>query len=101
MKPDEVDGDGRHYVPSSPEILGASRMLEPAQRESLKLTAPSEEGQCEYFCTFPGHYQVMWGRLIVTKDVDAYLQANPEAPAALPDPGATIDHSGHSHGVEE
>jgi hypothetical protein len=76
-------------------------MLEPSQRESLKLTAPAEEGQCEYFCTFPGHYQVMWGRLIVTRDVDAYLRANPEAPAALPDPGATIDHSGHSHGIEE
>src|SRR5258706_8700054 len=101
MKADELDGEGRHYVPNSSEILAASRMLQAGQRESLKLTAPSEEGQCEYFCTFPGHYQVMWGRLFVTKDVEAYLQANPEAPAALPDPGALLEHSGHSHNGEE
>jgi azurin len=101
MKPDEVDGEGRHYLPNSPDVLGGSKMLEPGQRESLKLTAPADEGQCEYFCTFPGHYQVMWGRLVVTKDVDAYLRANPEAPAALPDPGAQLDHAGHSHPGEE
>jgi len=101
MKPDELDAEGRLYVPSSSEILAASKMLQAGQRESLKLTAPSDEGQCEYLCTFPGHYQVMWGRLFVTKDVEAYLQANPEAPAALPDPGALLEHSGHSHNGEE
>jgi hypothetical protein len=25
-------------------------------------------------CTFPGHWTVMWGKLIVTDDIDAWLQ---------------------------
>jgi hypothetical protein len=44
----------------------------------LRLTAPITEGECEYLCTFPGHYQVMRGQLVVTKNVDEYLKANPE-----------------------
>ena len=40
--------------------------------------APAEPGDYEYVCTFPGHYVIMWGKLVVTKDVDAYLQANPK-----------------------
>ena len=40
-------------------------------------SAPKEEGEYEYVCTLPGHYVLMWGKLIVTKDVDAYLAAHP------------------------
>ncbi|HVY72059.1 MAG TPA: discoidin domain-containing protein, partial [Verrucomicrobiae bacterium] len=94
MLPDQLDSKGRAFIPNRPEILGATRLIESGQRETLKLTAPSEEGDCEYVCTFPGHYQVMWGRLVVTKDVDAYLQAHPEAPAV----GAT--GAAHKHGFE-
>jgi len=91
MKPEGLDDEGRAYVPRSSDILAASKMLLPGQKESLKLTAPAMEGEHEYFCTFPGHYQVMWGRLIVTKDVDAYLQAHPEAPIPTPSPSALLD----------
>src|SRR5439155_15548250 len=44
MKPDELDRHGRAYVPEHVDILGATRMLLPGERESLKLTAPAEEG---------------------------------------------------------
>ena len=37
----------------------------------------------------------MWGTRVVTKDVDAYLAAHPEAPAA--GTGAV----GHSHPISE
>jgi glucose/arabinose dehydrogenase/azurin len=97
MKPEELDSEGRAYVPGSPEILAASKMLLPGQRETLKLTAPSTEGDHEYFCTFPGHYQVMWGRLIVTRDVDAYLQAHPEAPIPVPSVGEEGTEKAHDH----
>jgi hypothetical protein len=60
-------------------VLAATKLVEANQRETLKLTAPSNPGDYEYVCTFPGHFQSMWGRLIVTEDVDAYLQKNPEA----------------------
>jgi len=78
MKPDELDDDGRAFIPESTDILAATKLIEPRQKTALKLTAPTEEGDYEYFCTYPGHYLIMWGQLIVTKNVDAYLQAHPQ-----------------------
>jgi azurin len=92
MKPDEFDSQGRPYVPRTPDIITATRLLEAGQREVLKLTAPAEEGIEEYVCTFPGHALSMWGQLVVTKDVDGYLAAHPEAPLAAP----AMDHE-HMH----
>ena len=50
----------------------------------LTFTAPAQPGKLEFVCTFPGHWAIMWGQLIVTKDVEAYLKANPLSPAAAP-----------------
>jgi azurin/glucose/arabinose dehydrogenase len=86
MKPDHLDKEGRAYIPwdgkkLDKRVLDATRLIEPGHKETLKLTAPKTEGEYEYVCTFPGHWMIMTGKLIVTKDVDAYLQKNPEAPA--------------------
>jgi azurin len=103
MKPDELDSEGRAFIPKSSDILGASRLLQAGEQQSLKLIAPSVEGEYEYFCTYPGHYQVMWARLVVTKDVDAYLQAHPDVPLPAPSPTALTEDGakgathGHSH----
>jgi len=88
MQPTQLDSQGRAFVPANPGILGATRLVEPGQNARLKMVAPQTEGDHEFVCTFPGHWPVMWGQLVVTKDVDAYLKAHPVAPAA----GA-----GHSH----
>lgn len=90
MKPDTLDSKGRAYVPNSSDILDATKLLEPGQRATLKLRAPDSEGNHEYVCTFPGHWQVMWGQLVVTKDVEAYLAKNPVA--------AKPEAAGHKHG---
>ena len=60
-------------------MLDATKMVEPGQKETLKMTAPGKEGEYEYVCTMPGHWLIMWGKLIVTKNIDAYLQAHPIA----------------------
>jgi azurin len=91
MMPDQLDRQGRSYVPKSSDILGATKLLENGQQETLKLTAPKQEGDYEYFCSFPGHWELMWGRLIVTKDVDAYLLAHPE-PTPAGQGGSHKDH---------
>jgi azurin len=88
MQPTQLDGQGRAFVPANPAILGATKLVEAGQSARLKLTAPEAEGDYEYVCTFPGHWSVMWGRLVVTKDVDAYLKKNPVAPAV----GAGHEH---------
>jgi azurin len=103
MPPTRLDKEGRAYMPGDgkkldPRVLGGSRLVEAGQKETLKLTAPGKEGEYEYVCTFPGHWIIMWGTLVVTKDVDAYLQANPGgAPATAP--AAAAAHAPHQHGV--
>jgi hypothetical protein len=66
-------------------------MLETGQSETLRIRPIREEGVYEYVCTFPGHWTVMYGQLVVTKDVDAYLKANP-AVAAAPAPAPAHNH---------
>jgi azurin len=90
MKPEQLDGRGRAYIPDTQDVIAATRLIDANQRQTLSMTAPNEEGDNEFVCTFPGHYQLMWGKLIVTRDVDAYLQAHPEAPAV--GLGATTEH---------
>jgi azurin len=97
MKPDEFDNEGRAFIPKSPNILGATKLLQAGEQQSLKLTAPDAEGEYEYFCTYPGHYQVMWARLIIAKDVDAYLLAHPEVPLPKPPPSALSEDGEPPH----
>jgi len=86
-RPDKFDKKGRAYVPEKDKrVHEATKLIEPGQKETIRWTAPNREGEYEYVCTFPGHWMLMWGRLIVTNDVDAYLAAHPDA--SLPAPGA-------------
>jgi azurin len=82
MQPGALDREGRAYVPALPGVVGATRLVESGNRATLKLTAPTQAGDYEYICTFPGHWPVMWGRFVVTTDVDDYLAKHPIAPAA-------------------
>jgi azurin len=96
MRPDNLDAKGRAFVPVSDAILAATRLLNSGQQETLRLTAPEEEGEYEYVCTFPGHHQVMWGWLIVTRDVEAYLSQHPEARPAGVGQTTGVDYE-HGH----
>ena len=80
MKPEQTDGRGRAYIPAMVEIIAATKLLEAGQSATLSITVPNNLGDYDYVCTFPGHAAVMWGRMVVTRDVDAYLQANPQPP---------------------
>ena len=72
MTPDKLDKEGRAYIPSGWEkqILAGTKLLEPGQKETLKLKAPGQPGDYEFVCTFPGHAVIMWGTLVVTKDAE-------------------------------
>ncbi len=69
----EPDAQGRLYVPASPKVLAATRMLDPGQTAKLSLEAPAQPGDYQYLCTYPGHSRRMTGTLAVVKDVEAYL----------------------------
>jgi azurin len=77
--PDKLDSKGRAYVlENDPRILDATKLVEAGKSETLHLVAPAKEDTYQFVCTFPGHWAIMKGELIVTKDVKAYLAAHPE-----------------------
>ena len=84
MSPTTLDKKGRAYVPASEKILEASKIIEPGQKQTLKFNAPEEPGEYEYVCTFPGHWMIMWGKMVVTPDVDKFLNEKTTAAAANP-----------------
>ncbi len=66
--PGQLDKQGRAYVPENdPRVWGASKLVEAGKKQTLLLTAPDKEGTYEFVCTFPGHWAVMNGKVIVTK----------------------------------
>ncbi len=88
-RPDKHDKKGRPYYPEKDKrVHEGTKLIEPGQKDTIKWTAPNKEGEYDYVCTFPGHWMIMWGKIIVTKDVDAYLAANPDA--SLPAPGVPL-----------
>ncbi|MFP6763731.1 MAG: PVC-type heme-binding CxxCH protein, partial [Planctomycetaceae bacterium] len=80
------DAFARGFVPDSPHILKATKLLQAGETERLILNVPSEPGDYPYVCTFPGHWRTMAGVMHVVKDVDAYLAKNPIA-----EPGEIAD----------
>jgi glucose/arabinose dehydrogenase/azurin len=70
------DAQGFLYIPPHKGILpkAFTKMLEPGEKARLQLVAPLQPGDYEYVCTFPGHWMIMFGKMIVAKDVEVYLQ---------------------------
>ncbi len=54
-------GPDKQYIPESPKILEATKMLAGKTKETLKFNAPGKSGNYQFVCTFPGHAPVMRG----------------------------------------
>ena len=67
------------YVPDTPLVLHATRLLAWGERDRLNFTAPEEPGEYIYVCTFPGHWVRMYGVMLVVEDLEAW-EANPTVP---------------------
>src|SRR5205823_14767386 len=68
----------RLYVPDSPKVLFATKLLDPGQQTKLAFTAPAKAGEYPYLCTYPGHWRRMVGTLAVVNDVEGYLASHAE-----------------------
>lgn len=75
MPIDKADKQGRIFVPENSKVLAATKMINPGKREVLMVPALEQEGTYEYVCTFPGHFTIMWGTLVVTKDPELLKNA--------------------------
>lgn len=80
LLPEQLDWNGRAYVPDSSDVIAATKILETDQLATLKISELTSEGIYEFVCTFPGHWAMMYGQLVVTKNVSAYLKDNPLPP---------------------
>jgi azurin/HEAT repeat protein len=87
------DRNGKLYIPNDKRILASTHLIEPGNREVLKMKPISQVGTNEFVCTFPEHWKNMWGQIVVVKDVEAFLQVAAPAPQQA---AAAHDHN-HAH----
>ncbi|MDE3007106.1 MAG: GDSL-type esterase/lipase family protein [Gemmatimonadota bacterium] len=60
-----VDGFAKRFIPERPEIIVASDLLNHGTFQVLTFTAPTEPGEYDVLCTFPGHRGTMHGTMTV------------------------------------
>lgn len=81
-RPDAFD---RQFIPDSPSVLYASKMLQPQQTDKIQFTAPKVLGDYPYVCTFPGHWRTMFGTMYVVSDLEKVMAS----PRETDEPPAT------------
>ncbi|KLU05617.1 Glucose dehydrogenase, PQQ-dependent [Rhodopirellula islandica] len=55
----------RHYIPDTEDVLVATDVVGPGESQTVHFRAPSQPGRYPFLCTFPGHWMVMNGEMIV------------------------------------
>jgi putative heme-binding domain-containing protein len=55
----------QQYVPQSDSVICYTDIVEPGSEFTIYFVAPTTPGTYPYLCTFPGHWMVMNGELIV------------------------------------
>ena len=55
----------RQYVPQTADVIAYTDIVPPQQSHEIWFDAPREKGRYPYLCTFPGHWMVMNGELVV------------------------------------
>ena len=55
----------QQYVPQSDLVICYTDIVEPGEEFTIYIVAPATPGTYPYLCTFPGHWMVMNGELIV------------------------------------
>ena len=56
--------DGQ-FIPKTDKIIIHTKMLKQGEKETLRFKAPKKPGNYPYLCSFPGHWTIMKGVLIV------------------------------------
>ncbi len=62
-----LNGAKLNYIPASADVLFHTNIMQPESSESIYFTAPTEPGDYQFVCTFPGHSSLMQGILRVVK----------------------------------
>ena len=65
MAADPETAKSGQYIPKSDKVLFHTKMVPPIAGETLRFMAPSEPGEYPYICSFPGHWTIMKGVMVV------------------------------------
>ncbi len=57
----------QNFIPDIPEVLASTPQVAPNRKFVLYMTVPAQPGDYPYICTYPGHAQLMFGNMKVTK----------------------------------
>jgi azurin len=55
----------RHYVPKTDDVIAYADITDPGKQQTIFFTVPDAPGRYPFLCTFPGHWKLMNGLLIV------------------------------------
>jgi putative heme-binding domain-containing protein len=61
----DPDAAARNYVPKAGEVLVYTDVVPPQETTAIHFRVPRERGRYPFLCTFPGHWMVMNGELLV------------------------------------
>jgi azurin len=61
----DPDAAANHYIPESDKVLVYTDVVEPYASFTIYFQAPAQPGRYPYLCTFPGHWMVMNGTMVV------------------------------------
>jgi putative heme-binding domain-containing protein len=59
------DAFARQYIPDTEDVIAYTDIVSPTEKQTIYIQAPSEPGHYPFLCTFPGHWMVMNGTMIV------------------------------------
>ncbi len=57
----DPDAFEKEFIPDSPAVMHTTKMLQGGESVRLQFTAPEQEGNYPYICTFPAHWITMKG----------------------------------------
>ncbi len=63
----DTKGIEQNYIPKIPEVLFATKLINPQETYKLKFKVPTETGDYPFICSFPGHWRIMNGIMKVVK----------------------------------
>ena len=62
-------GPKKDYLPDSPHLIAATKLLGGGETDTLTLTMDQLQGKdLQFFCLFPGHTTMMRGNIVIEKD---------------------------------
>ncbi len=62
----DPEAAARHYIPKTDDVIAYTDVVEPYSKFTIYFSAPQKPGRYPYLCTFPGHWMVMNGTMVVT-----------------------------------